>query len=57
MFDWLMKLLTTHDTDSQNCRDQSYDNAWAMSRKFSSLLAKGAAENQLAEWIPFTDPS
>ena len=57
MFDGLTKFSTTNDIDLENCRDQSYDNASAMSGKYNSLQVKVAAKNKLAEWIPCTGHS
>ena len=57
MFDGLMKLLATHDTDLQNCHGQSYDSACAMSKKFNGFQAKVTAENKLAEWILWAEHS
>ena len=54
MFDGLTKFLTTSDIDLENCRGQSYDNAYAMSSKYIGLQAKVASKNKFAEWIPCT---
>ena len=39
MFNALMEFLKIHDLDLGNCRGQSYDNASAMSGKYSGLQA------------------
>ena len=48
MFDGLVEFLNTYAIDIKHCRDQSHDNATAMSRRYNGLQAKVAEENNLA---------
>ncbi|XP_068232021.1 zinc finger MYM-type protein 1-like [Palaemon carinicauda] len=54
MFNALMEFLNTHDLALGNCREQSYDNASAMSDRYNGLQAKVREKNNLASWIHCT---
>ena len=52
MFNVLMTFLELHGIDIQNCRGLSYDNANAMSGKYSGLQARVKERKPKAAWIP-----
>ncbi|XP_065651119.1 52 kDa repressor of the inhibitor of the protein kinase-like [Hydra vulgaris] len=52
MYDGLINILNKYDLNIKNCRDQSYDNASAMSAKYNGLRSKILKNNKLASWIP-----
>ena len=47
MFEGLMKFLSEHGIDIQNCPGQSHDNVPAMNAKYNGLQAKVAARSNI----------
>ena len=52
MFNAFMTFLEFHGIDIKDCRGQSYDNANAMSGKYSGLQARVKERNPKTAWIP-----
>ena len=52
MFNAFMTFLEFHGIDIKDCRGQSYDNANAMSGKYSGLQARVKEKYLKAAWIP-----
>ena len=53
----VLLLLAEHSIDVDNCRAQTYDNAWNMSGKYNGLQVCIREKNELAFYVPCTGHS